>query len=279
MDEDLSDVAINVRGRRRADEAGRRLANSSLTRAYLDAGMQLLEREFFEERAAEEGLRRPLSTLTRDGVLAETAKRNHELSTPAGAGSFRDRWEHFPDFLGDLVRYAMRTRTRRSREEFSGDLVRRLSDPGHDMSSLLHEVAYQQTLVAVDSTALRLQLLGTAMAEPTDAVRDVLADIYVSATVRWQTACREILDARALQLRPGVSLEDLTVILIALTEGLLLRSIGERDRSVLDNRRRRSLLGIAAVALAAGCIDTGDGMDIGDLVDSIAARGPRKPSG
>jgi hypothetical protein len=41
---------------------------------------------------------------------------------------------------------------------------------------------------------------------------------------------------------------------------------------MIDDERRRSLLGDAVLALLAGCIDTGDGKTVAELVNGLAAR-------
>lgn len=102
-DEDLSQVVRNVR--RRTEATSRRLANSPLTRAYLEAGVRLLRREFSEPPFGDEGFLRPLAGLTRQAVIDEVTNGPQELPRRGTPGSFRDRWAYFPDYLSDLARY------------------------------------------------------------------------------------------------------------------------------------------------------------------------------
>ncbi|MGH3622301.1 MAG: hypothetical protein ACRDQ5_10990 [Sciscionella sp.] len=272
MEDDLSDIAYNVRKRRRTAHAGRRLANDPLTRAYLEAGMRILEQEFFEENIAEDNMRRPLSTLTREAVLAEAANGSDPLPIRPGEGSLRDRWEYFSDYIGDLVRYALRGSYWIPHLELAESSVQLLHRSDVSFSAIVHEVAYQSAALGVDSTASRFRFLVTAMADQNPTVQEALAGVYAKSTNRWKIAYSAILADRGIKLRPGISLDEITMILTAVAEGLGLRMVGDPSAPILDHHHRRALLGQAAVAIFAACVDAGDGKHIDQVVDSLSGR-------
>jgi hypothetical protein len=67
-----------------------------------------------------------------------------------------------------------------------------------------------------------------------------------------------------------VTLADLTDILTALAEGIGMRMLADPDAQLVDHERQQSLLGKAALAIAAACIDTGDGKSLEELLAPLA---------
>lgn len=143
MDDSLDDVATNVvtKSRRRV-RAGRKLANSPLTRAYLEAGYRLVERELLGELEDDKITFHPLATLTRDKIIKEARAEEKMLATVPKVGSFRDRWPLFADYMGDLIRYVLRGRNSLTNRVLLPDSVERLCRTPH-FSTVVHEVAYQ----------------------------------------------------------------------------------------------------------------------------------------
>lgn len=264
-DDDLSAVVRNVR--RRTETMSRQLANNPLTRAYLEAGVRLLHREFSGPPGDDRFLR-PLAGLTRQAVIAEVANGPTELPSRGTIGSFRDRWEYFPDYLSDLARYTLRLRRWSPHNRLAGEAAPELSDG--DFSAAVHEVCFRDMALVVASTELRFRFLATALAEHDEHVREAMASMYHDLTATWTDVCAAAVTGRGLTLRPGVTLEDLTTILIALAEGLALRAVSDPAAPILDSSRRRALLGQAALALFIGTVDPGDGANLDQAADKIA---------
>jgi hypothetical protein len=87
---------------------------------------------------------------------------------------------------------------------------------------------------------------------------------------------------RGLQLRRGFTIGDLADILVALSLGLTLRSIADPASRVFDHERQRSLLGTAALALFAGCMqheDSADGLTLEQAVEAMIYGQPTKTEG
>ncbi len=274
MDDDLGDVLRHLN--RSTRQAQRQLANHPLTRAYLEAGMRLLEEEFFAEPADDERPEpRSFLWMSRDQVVKEVAHGPQDLPHHGNPGSLRDRWPYFSDYLGDLILYALRT----ERLGVHTDLAEQAAEAlGEDrLSAVAHEIAYRYLGFTIGDTGTRFKTLVTAFADRDPVVADELGTIYREVTEAWRAVYAELFHTRGLRLRPGLSFDDLTVLLGSVTEGLTLRAIGDRETPVLDHQQRRSLLGTAALALVIACVDPGDGETLEEAFDRMAD--PRSDSG
>jgi hypothetical protein len=270
-DDDLTEVVLNVH--RRNAEATSRLANHPLTRAYLEAGLRILQREFSSESDAEDRFLRPLSTLTRETVIAEVANGPAELPRPGTVGSFRDRWTYFPDYVSDLTRYILRKERMTGDAQLAEQAEQALADG--DLSPAVHEVAFRRMTMAMRSTALRFRYSAIALATQDHRLYEAMSAMYDDITGVWEQLVRSVLTARGLSLRPGTTPRDLAVLLTAINEGLAFRMASDPDHQLLDESARRSMLGTAALALFTGTVDTGDGAALEDLANDIAREAPR----
>ncbi|GIG62293.1 hypothetical protein Lfu02_66650 [Longispora fulva] len=270
-EDDLSGIVVNLN--RRDPVVRGRLANHPLTRSYLEAGTRLVDREFFA--VPTEGFTRPLATLTRETVIAEVADEPSELAKRSSVGSFRDRWAYFPDYLSDLARYTLRIRRWSLHTELAEQAVPALS--GGDFVAALEEIAYRDMVYVsgTASTAMRFRFLLTAWAEQDEQLRGAMTSVYRDITDHWSAMCESVFAARGLRLRPGVTFEQLSVLLTALAEGLALRAAGDPGAPMLDHERRRSILGTGAMALFAGMVDSGDGRELGAVVADVAEASER----
>lgn len=269
--DDLTGVVLNVH--RRGAEATRRLANHPLTRAYLEAGLRILEREFKAGPAGDEDrLLRPLATLTRETVITEVAHGPAELPRQGTVGSFRDRWAYFPDYVSDLTRYVLRPRRMPWDAYLAEQAGSALADG--DFSPAVHEVAFRRMMMAVHSTTLRFRYSAVALAMQDQRLYEAMSSMYQDVTVVWERLVASVLSSRNLTLRPGITPRDLAVMLTALNEGLAFRIASDPNHGVLDETARRALLGTGALALFAGCVDTGDGGSLEGLVDQITREAP-----
>jgi hypothetical protein len=268
-DDDLSEVVQNVH--RSNAEATRRLANHPLTRAFLEAGLRILEREFSATPGPhEERFLRPLATLTRETVIAEVANGPAELPRQGTVGAFRDRWAYFPDYVSDLARYTLRV------QRMPWDTV--LAEEAGTMLALgdfaagVHNIAYRRMWLAMRSTALRFRYSAIALAAQDKKLYEAMSSVYEDVTGIWERLFESVLAARGLALRPGVTARDLAILLTALNDGLALRLTSAPDDTILNENDQHGLLGVAALALFTGCVDTGDGESLDDRANWTAAQ-------
>jgi hypothetical protein len=262
-------VVRNVR--RNNAEATKRFVNHPLTRAYLEAGVRIVERELRADNAAETDQRRllrPFETLRRENVIAELANGRPELPTRGTMGSFRDRWDPFSGYLSDLARFMLRMRPLGPVSTLAHQAAAALSNG--DFVAGVHEVAYRDMVLAATSVPLRFRFLASTFAAQDEAVAEAMASVYQDVTRTWQTLCDEVFAARGLTLRAGLTTHDLAMVLVAVNEGLAFRVANDPNCTVRDDEARRGLLGHAALALFAGAVDTGDGLDLDELANRIA---------
>lgn len=271
FDDDLSNVVLNVH--RANAESRSRLANDPLTRAYLEAGVRILRHEVALAKSGTDDDRflRPLSTLTRETVIAEVAGGPPELPRHGTVGSFRDRWNYFPEYVADLARYTMRDHRMKGDQQLAEDAVAALS--GGDFTGVVHEIAFRRMQVAMQSATSRFRYSAVALAAHDPRLHEAMASVYAGVTEIWERMIDALLTARGLTLRPGVTTRDLATMLTAINEGLTVRIASDPDCAALDTERRRGLLGTAALALFAGSVDTGDHATLEELAERIAGGG------
>lgn len=256
---------------RKDPEAQRELANHPLTRAFLEAGIRLLEEEFVAGPAAKKWFRRrprPFLWMSRGQIVKKITRGPKGLSRKGGDGSFRDRWSYVSDYLGDLIRYALRIYRWGDRT----DLAEQAADAigKGDLSTVVHEITYRDIKFMTDDMAMRLLFLVTAFADRDPVIAEALSAVYRKVTEAWGGVYTDFFHTRDLRLRPGLSMDDFTVLLTAVAEGLALRAIADRATPVLDAERRHSLLGTAVLALVIACVDPGDGGTLEEAANRIA---------
>jgi hypothetical protein len=286
----LDDVAINVRTKSGRLFTGRKLANCPVTRACLEGGRLLAERELLGW-VTEARLHRPLETLTQKDITAEAelifqeADRDEGIAralfgtppdwtkaaTRPSVGTMKDRWPNLTLYMGDLVRYVLRERYSLTNGILSNATRAELRETAA-FSATVEKVAYEDMkFVYADETSARFQYLVTGLADFHEQIREALGGVYKHSFEYWRGVYAEILKARGVSLRPGISLDELTMMLTGMAQGLSLRHIGAASGKVIDHENQRSVLGKASQILIAGAIDPGDGRRVADIVDELMA--------
>ena len=267
MDDDLGDVLRNLN--RSTCEARRQLANHPLTRSYLEAGIRLLEEEFFA-KAADDGRPEPRSFLwmSRDQVVNEVANGPSDLPQRGNPGSLRDRWPYFSDYLGDLIRYALRPYTWSDQIDLAEQTADAIGEA--PASTVFHEITYRKLVLFVGETATRFPAFVTAFADRDPVVAEALSASYREVAAAWRAVYANFFHTWGVRLRPGLSLDDLMILMGSVADGLTLRLNGDPTAPVLDNQQRRSLLGTAAMALVIALIDPGDGETLEEAFNRMA---------
>lgn len=300
----LDDVAINVRKYSGRLRSGRKLANSPVVRACLEGGRRLAEQEVLGLKD-EEHKPRPLCTLTQKNITDEAekifqeAERDDRIAralfgtppdwrkadTRPSVGTMKDPWPNLTLYMGDLVRYVLR-----ERYSLTDGLISRATRAElrktASFSAAVEKVAYaDMKILYADETSARFQYLVTGLADFHEQIREALAGVYKHSFDYWRAVYAEILEARGVTLRPGISLDELTMMLTGMAQGLSLRHIGAAGGKVIDHAHQRSVLGKACQIMIAGAVDPGDGRDVADVVDELMAvrvpvrenrRGPRR---
>lgn len=282
----LDDVAINARTKSGRLFTGRKLANSPVVRACLESGRLLAEQELLGF-AGEEHMYRPLGTLTQKRIandaelIFQKARQDDHIAralfgtppdwkkakTRPSVGTMKDAWPT----LALLTRYALLERYSLTSGMLDEETRAELREAAA-FSAAVDKVAYEDmNVVYADETSARFQYLVTGLADFHEQIRTALAGVYKHSFEYWREVYAEILDARGVSLRRGISLDELTMMLTGMAQGLSLRHIGAAGGKVIDHDNRRSVLGKAAQILIAGAIDPGDGREVADVVDELMA--------
>lgn len=245
--EDLSEVltGLMTNARPTSIEGKQKLANDPLTIELLEAGVRLIEREL--------GGDDPLLArwLSYQFVTREVNRRWHKTITESAR---RYRWPDHRDYIKDVVAYSL----------MKGYQAHYLTGTGPEREALLvnedfaravHDAAYADVVSAASLKSTRVQLIVTALGEETPPAAEALQDMYASVDKTWGTVYKELLDGMGLKFRAGLTIEDFTHALTAMSEGLQMRILADPNTKVVDHEAKTSLLGSVALALFISWID------------------------
>ncbi|WP_326685736.1 MULTISPECIES: hypothetical protein [unclassified Streptomyces] len=266
-DRDLSGVLRHLNRRTRAFRT--RLANDPVTASYLAAGMRLLGRHLGPGAYGE---RRFLSFLSQRVVAAEVDNNPRPFTRRGSVAALRDRWSAQSDFVADLIRFAVWRENYRpgSREQRAVNTRKLVGGP--DFVRAVHETAYQHTAEGVEMPSVRLGLALMTVAEGDEEVMAAISDMYEDYLGSWKELYAAVIRERGLRLRPGLTLDDLANALSAVTDGMILRAIGDPGSGVVDHANRRSLMGTVALAVIHAFLEPDDDAASLTLEQAVAAR-------
>lgn len=270
-DEDLARV---LRHLNRHTKAGRlKAAKDPVTRAYLQAGLRLLNKQFdtISVDGEQEDDPQPspfFAWLSRAKIIEEMKnEQSSQLPRIGTLNGIRDRWEPHRHYIADLLLVALASDHWTISLATNDQLVQSLM--GEDLPSAAHEMAFQD-LEALTATAVsfQVQMIAASFAERDPVVRQSLKQVYELVTHNWSHVYAMVLESLGAQLRPGLTLVDFTNMLTAAAEGFALRLLADPDAKIINRNARTSLLGTLAIGLLMSCIDLGDGLSVEDAARS-----------
>ena len=278
LNRDLSTILRRLVTRRRTREAQHRLANDRLTLEYLEAGLRLIAQQMTAQPTADSSPeaddRRPFfDWLSKTMVIDEVARAG---VLHGSDGSFRDRWEFRGDYIEDLLAYSLWSRHSAVTARVAAESLD-LGTKAADFVRAIHLASYRSQCAALESSGFNVSIIGAATAACNDTARESTAETYRVVTESWHALYDATLKARGLRLRPGITLHEITWLLTAVAEGLLLRQIGDPGIELFDHDRQESLLGKAVIAIIAACVDSGDGLSVEDLVRNLSGHLEQEP--
>jgi hypothetical protein len=141
----------------------------------------------------------------------------------------------------------------------------------------VHDIAYQHTAEGVGLPSVRLGLALMTAAEGDDEVTRIISTVYEDYLGSWKKLDETVLRERHLQLRRGLTLDDLANALSAATDGMTLRAIGDPAAGVVDHDNRSSLMGTVALAVIHAFLEPDDDASGLTLEQAIAARFDKRP--
>jgi hypothetical protein len=167
------------------------------------------------------------------------------------------------------------------REEEVADAISQIVS-GQDAVRSIHRLNSLMLTRLLTSPMFRLGLIAAAEAEGDPVIREAISERHREATPLWRKACEDFLGSRDLRIRPGITIDDCIALLSALADGLAMRALADPSAAALDHDDQRSLLGMGALALIAGCLQrTGDESQsleqvVSDLLGSSPAAAERR---
>ena len=212
---------------------------------------------------------RPLLSFLSQNAVCREMRRNPNPFPQAGKPStLRNRWRHQSDFIADLLRFglwAWHYPAPREAEltEVADDILH-----GPDPLTAIHRLCYRDLRRHLDTPTFRLSLIAAAEAEGDAIVREAIAERNQQNGALWREFYEKFLQARGLKLRPGVTIDEVVLLLSAIADGLALRALADPD-GVIDHQQHRSLLSLAAFSVIASCAVPAGDRDAPSLEDHI----------
>lgn len=270
----LADVLGQVTKTRQTRKGKERIANNSVTVAFLEAGVRLITEQMrtplHGNRSLEEADARDFFSWLSKAKIIEEVKRADSRYMPT-QGMFRDRWEFQGAYVEDLLSYSL-WKTHEALETGRDAATLELLATAKDFADAIQAAAYRDLCDVIDNPVSRIGIMACLMADRDEIARKAVKRVYEHGFLVWTRNYLSTLQARNIKLRDGVTAEELARMLTALSEGVLLQHMADPDAPLIDHGRGESILGKAANLIVASALDPGDGMSVTELVNSLGAR-------
>jgi hypothetical protein len=275
------DLSKTLRGlNRRTSFSRRRLANDPVTAAYLVAAVRLIQRHLgpgASRRTADpddhDSIERPvLGFLSQRAVAAEVDRNPPPFHRVGRVSTMRDRWRHHSAFIADVLRFGLSASHYYSgvREDEIADAIEQIVS-GQDAVRGVHHLSSLMMARLLTSPMFRLGLIAAAEAEGDPVIREAISERHGEVGPRWRKSCEDFLLSRGLRIRPGVTIDDCIALLCALADGLAMRALADPSTRALDRDGQRSLLGMGALVLIAGCLENSGCAESRSLEQAVGA--------
>jgi len=277
--QDLSKVLIGLRRRNPITRRSKQ-ANDPVTAAYLAAAVRLIQRHLGPGAIRTRGdpdepdsVERPLlSFLSQRAVATEVNHNPPPFHRMGRVSTMRERWRHQSDFVADVLRFGLWARYAQAPRQDEMADAKDEAIGGPDPVRAVHRLGYLVLTRLLTTPMFRLGLVAAAEAEGDPVIGEAISQRDRTNDPPWKGFYEEFLRARGLQVRSGITLDDCVTVLAALADGLALHALADPAAHVVDHEHRRSLLGTAALALMAGCVeraDHGDGLSLEQAVRAM----------
>jgi hypothetical protein len=273
--EDLSSVLKRIMdwrySTRGSKEARVRLANDEITRELLEAGLRLINQQFDPlPEPADDDPEIEASAffkwLSIARVVKEVGRAGKLRATEAHA---RDRWKYRAHYIEDILAYALWDHHWRL-QKHTADQARENLSSSHDLVEAVHQAAYEDHCALLENRSYRISVMASTLTARSSTLQEAFGSIYEFISETWSDVYRDVLDRRGLKLRPGISVDDFTAMLTAVADGVASRSLFDDSERLIDHGKARSLIGTAALAITAACIDPGDGQSLEQIIQMLA---------
>jgi hypothetical protein len=262
FNQDLSGVLTHID--RRYEDTRARLANDPITAAYVAAGMRLIQRHLGPgaERVRpnpddEDRIERPLlAFLSQRRVAAEVTNNPDPFPKVGTVATLRDRWHSSSDFIADLLNFGLwsanypQTQKSGARDKTAEQLL-----TGNDPVQAVHDLAYLESSTVIGLPTFRLRLVADVCADGDKSIAEAMVENLDGRVNSFKPLYAEFLRVRGMQMREGITLDDLANMLQVASTGVAERMLCAPTSEIVDRDRRRSLLGTMALAMIYACVE------------------------
>lgn len=250
--QDFSGIVTRVKGVRESTRAA--LVNSPKVASYLKAGANLVEQNLGvcdPEESGDVGSRQywsGLRFLTERALSREMENLDPPFLRQKGDGPYRATWATHDDYLNDLIAFLFHAMNYDPQYNAEPE-TRAWVDDEEDFVEAIDRAAYHELLAICRMPLFRLQLIMVATADRNDRIHDAIANNYAGALDPWKKIYETTFASRGFRLRAGVTIEQLTYMLAAVTEGFAVHHLGDPRAGIIGDDPHGNLLGMAALAI------------------------------
>jgi hypothetical protein len=281
-DQDFTGIVTRVKGVRKSTRDA--LVNSPKVASYLKAGANLIEQHLGAPAPALStggSDRKPywsgLRFLTERALTREMETLEAPFLRQKGDGPYRATWACHDDYLNDLLTFLFHAMN--YDPQYGADLETRGDWLVTETSFVgaVDRATYHELQAICRMPLFRLQLIMAATADRNDGIHDAIANNYAGALDPWRKIYETTIAARGFRLRAGITIEQFTDILAAITEGFAVRHLGDPGAGVLGDTPEHNLVGMAVLGIMNSYLEPADepsGLTLRELFEGGAYRTP-----
>lgn len=251
--QDFSGIVTRVKGVRQATRAN--LVNSPKVASYLKAGANLIEQNLGAcdwSAVADTGRKQywsGLRFLTERALSREMESLEPPFLRQKGDGPYRATWASHDDYLNDLLTFMFHAMSYDPQYDAEVETRGGWLDEEESFVEAIDRATHAELQAICRMPLFRLQLILVATADRNDGIHEAIANSYDGALGPWKKIYESTFASRGFQLRPGVTLDQLTAMLAAVTEGFALHHLGDPDAGIVDGDHVGNLVGMAVLGI------------------------------
>jgi hypothetical protein len=250
--QDFSGIVTRVKGVRESTRAA--LVNSPKVASYLKAGANLVEQNLgaCDWTAVVDTGRRQywsgLRFLTERALSREMENLDPPFLRQRGDGPYRSTWASHDDYLNDLITFLFHAMSY-DPQYAAGEETREWIHDEEDFVDAIDRATFHELQAICRMPLFRLQLIMAATADRNDGVHDAIANSYAGALEPWMKTYESTFAARGFPLRQGVTIDQLALMLAAVTEGFAIHHLGDPSAGIVGKDPGDNLVGMAVLGI------------------------------
>ncbi|WP_306216009.1 hypothetical protein [Actinoplanes sp. RD1] len=249
-DQDLTGIVTRVKGIKESTRAA--LVNSPKVASYLKAGANLVEQNLgawdWTMASRDKQYWSGLRFLTERALSREMEQLEPPFLRQRGLGPYRATWASHDDYLNDLLTFLFHAMNYDPQYNASLE-TRGWLDDEESFVDAIDRATYAELQAICRMPLFRLQLIMVATADRNDGIHTVIANSYEGALGPWKKIYESTFASRGFRLRPGVTLDQLAMMLAAVTEGFAVHHLGDPNAGIAGDDDRGNLLGMAVLGI------------------------------